>query len=300
VLEDLVMRKLVVGVFGCALAACSQETVLQPAPGAPASEEVFVSELALAPLMPESRELTGVATTRDGLYVLDRHHGLFEVLSDRVVPVFTLAELPSRFGLPATLTFTDVVALDEQRFALTAENDGYLFDRSANTLVSHFCYFPPLEEAPDTGEPVFLENSSVSQVLTAQGIPARQLTESVAFSPESGMLFAQPRTFRMDTGEVAGAEVLTFPSSGGGAPEQVFPILNPNFVAGGMVTDGGVRLILGAGNALYTMETNAQPALLRSFEADLRITGMARVASSLVVLLDDVGKRLLWIDPTAL
>lgn len=285
----------IAGLLSCGLPGCSGESSTPatpvPEPSTPLNGDRFVSELALAPLLPESRELTGVASTNDGrLFVLDRHHGLFEVFPDRAVPLFTLAELPARFGLPATLAFTDVTTLGDARFALTAENDGYLFDPAANVFTSHFCYFPPLDATETTPDPV-----SVSQVLTAQGIPARQLTESVAYSAESGTLFAQPRTFRMDTGAVAGAEVLSFSAAGGGTPEQVFPIDDWNFVAGGMITEGGSTLLLGAGRALYSMAVNTQPALLHTFASDLRINGMTRMGNN-VVLLDDIGKRLIWVD----
>jgi hypothetical protein len=239
--------------------------------------------------------LVGVTSTPDGrLYVLDRSYGLFEVSGGLAQPVFTMAELPTRFGLPSTLSFTDIAALDSNRFAITAENDGYLLDLNADALASYFCYLPT-EPDPSSGtgvEPVV----SVSLELLGQGIPARQLTESVAFSPETQLLYAQPRTFRMDTGAIAGSELLIFSALGGGNPERAQRIVDPNFVAGGMIADRGVRLILGTGNQLWSLEPGSQPAALHTFESNILINGMTRAVDGRLILLDAIGKRLLWVD----
>jgi hypothetical protein len=298
-MEVHVARFIALGMLSFGLFACSGES----SPPEPARDR-FSAELDLARLLPDSRELVGVTSTPDGrLYVLDRSYGLFEVSGGSAQPVFTMAELPTRFGLPSTLTFTDIAALDSNRFVITAENDGYLLDLNADAFASYFCYLPT-EPGPQPGtggiagstgtgvEPLV----SVSLELMAQGIPARQLTESVAFSPETQLLYAQPRTFRMDTGAIAGSELLIFSALGGGNPERAQRIVDPNFVAGGMIADRGVRLILATGNQLWSLETGSQPVSLHTFESNLLINGMTRAVDGRVILLDAIGKRLLWVD----
>jgi hypothetical protein len=135
---------------------------------------------------------------------------------------------------------------------------------------------------------------SVSQTLRMAGIDAKERTESVARSPESGLLFAQPRTIRMDTGAVAGAELFVFrlPAE---QPIQVRRIADVNFMASGMVTSGS-SLIMASHDKLYEMTAWSDPFLLRDFAAPLEITGMAREKNGDLLLLDAAGRRLLEVS----
>ena len=104
--------------------------------------------------------------------VLDDAAGLYRVAPDGTAAlVRALAALPTP-DVPVRPPFTDVVALGDGRFALTAIGDGYLLDLGADTMRQYFCYepggFPEDEE---------------------------QRTTAVTYDPVAARLYAQPRTF---------------------------------------------------------------------------------------------------------
>jgi len=258
-------------------------------PPAPPGE--WKAEIRLDGLLPAGALPVGVAVDPSGRrYVLDRRSGLYEVDGSGARLVVSITDVAATLGLALDLELTDVAALGEGRFALTAENDGYLFDLRDRSVRSYFCYFPPTNADP-TPPP---EASSVSQTLQREGVPTTQRTESVAFSAETGFLFAQPRTIRLDTGAIAGAELFIFLSSGG-QPFQVRSLPDPTFIAGGMVVSGQ-EVLLGSHDKIYAMTARTPATLVHDFQAPLEITGMAREPDGDLLLLDGAGRRLLKVS----
>jgi hypothetical protein len=258
-----------------------------PSPS-PSSE--FKSEVQLGALLPAGAQLTGVAVTPEGqTYVLDQRSGLYEIGKSTAKLVFATSDLATRFGISPAPMFTDVAALGAERFALTAENDGFMLDLHGGTFTSYFCYLP----APGPSSPP--QVLSVSTQFRQAGIAVKERTESVAFSPDSLQLFAQPQTIRLDTGEVVGSELFVFPESGG-QPTQVTAMAELGFLAGGMVAVGGQSLLLGAHDRLYRATATGLPTLLRDFEAPIEIVGMARADDGALLLLDGAGQRLLEVS----
>jgi hypothetical protein len=260
-----------------------------PLPPPPPPAE-WKAEFRLDGLLPPDAVPVGVAVDPAGRrYVLDRRSGLYQLDGSGARLVISLTDVAATLGLGLDLELTDVAALGDGRFALTAENDGFLLDLSDRSVRSYFCYFPINTEPmppPEVG--------SVSQTLQREGVPTKQRTESVAFSAETGFLFAQPRTIRLDTGAIAGSELFMFLSSGG-QPFQVRSLPDPAFMAGGMVSVDQ-RVLLGSHNRIYAMTAWSPVTLLRAFQAPLEITGMAREPDGDLLLLDGAGRRLLKVS----
>jgi hypothetical protein len=285
-------KVLLVGLL-VALNGCSRGTADSSEPSDPVTTSSSAVEL--SELLPADAVLVGVTIAPDGKrYVLDQRSGLYEVGDSSATLVFNTTGLNG-------LELTDVVALDSERFALTAVNDGFLFDVRTKELTSYFCYLPappmptPGDSGGAAGTPQPSYPISVSQTLQLQGVAVQQRTDSVAFNPDTRQLFAQPRTTRLDTGDVAGSELFTFVESGG-QPIQVLPITEPGFVAGGMVAAPGNRLLLGSGTGVFELSANGDFKLLRRLYAAIDITGMARAPDGTLWLLDGVGRRLQKLD----
>lgn len=168
----------------------------------------------------------GVAIDADGArLVLDEQAGLYRIAPDgQATLVRSLAALPDP-GVPIRPPFTDVVALGEGRFALTAIGDGFLLDLPADTMRQYFCYEPG-------------------------GFPEEQeqRTSAIAYDATAGRLYAQPRTFDGD-GNFLRTEVASYDSATGA--DLTWRALQGEFSAGGMVALGGDALLLGAGRELH-------------------------------------------------
>jgi len=285
------MRAFLLIALAVSLNACDQG--MESRPATPATPAASSSPVRLKELLPKDAVLVGVTITPDGRrYVLDQRSGLYEVGNERARLVFNSTGLNG-------VELTDVVALDTDRFALTAENDGFLLDLRTGGLTSYFCYLPNLPE-PDvsgggTGQPTVSTPVSLSQTLQLQGVAVKQRTESVALNPDTRQLFAQPRTIRLDTGGVAGSELFVFDEDGG-EPTQVLPLTQTDFVAGGMVAAQGNRLLLGAGSAIYEATASGDFPLVRQLDAAIEITGMARAPDGSLWLLDGTSSQLLKLD----
>ena len=239
--------------------------------------------------LPADAQLVGVAITPNGTrYVLDQSSGLYRIDAAGAVLVFNTTGL-------AGLEFTDIVALDDARFAVTAENDGFLFDMSTGRLSSYFCYLPSPPNPGADGEgssPVV--PISVSQTLQLAGIAVSQRTEAVAFNPNTGRLFAQPRTTRLDTGGIAGSELFVFEQAGG-EPVSVFP-LESGFEAKGMVVVAD-RLFLGSGGSLWEAALDGALTRVGELDSSIDLGGMARAPDRTLWLLDGKGRRLVKFEP---
>ena len=286
------------------LAGCDRGSVYsEPVPGAPPNP-ASSSTVELRSMLPAEARPVGVAITPNGKrYVLDQRSGFYEVGSLSARLVLNVSGFSG-------LELTDVVALDDNRFAFTAENDGFLFDLRTNDFVSYFCYLPSLPPEPMAGTgggpgvaPVTTP-LSISQALELEGVQVKQRTESVAYNPDSLQLFAQPRTFRLDTGAIAGSELFVF-DDGGGEPVRVEPMSSATYVAGGMATLPGDRLLLGARNridelrrviALDPDSLQSELVPVRALDSAIDITGMARTPSGELWILDGAAQRLIRID----
>jgi hypothetical protein len=257
---------LVVAISGCAVDRIPRDAV-------PVDSE----ETSLRGLLPENAVLVGVALAPDGKrYVLEQRSGLYELGQSSATRVWDATALNG-------LELTDVVALDNDRFAVTADNDGFLVDVRDHSFRSYFCYFPPTPQPPS--QPI-----TISQTLRSQGIAVIQRTESVAFNPNSLQLFAQPQTILLDTSTVAGSELFVFPPAGG-QPIQVVR-LPASFVAGGMVATSDGRLIVGFHNVVYELTLAGGLDLLRELDASITIAGMTGSSNGDLWVLDGAGQRL--------
>jgi len=254
----------------------------------------FKSAIDLAPMLPPSADVVGVAVAPEGQrYVLDRNSGLYEIDAAGARSIFSTSDMAYAISLSAVGELTDVVALGSERFAITAVNDGYMLDLHNETLTSYFCYLPALPDPngdPGGGSVV---PPSVSQTLRSQGIEVEERTESVAFSPDNLLLYAQPQTIRVDTGQVMGSELFVF-SDGGGQPIQVQGMPSPSFIAGGMVAvDRGARLLLGIRNEIFALDPGTGPTRIRQFDPSIDISGLALDTNGDLLVLDRAGRRLL-------
>jgi hypothetical protein len=261
-----------------ALGACDAS---QPSPS-PGADSDFKSQINLAPLLPAGADLVGVTVSPEGKrYVLDSAGRLY------------LLESASRatlvYATTTPIELTDVVALGGERFAVTAENDGFMLDVHNQSLSSYFCYLPgDIIPTDPTVVP------SVSQTLRNEGVAVKERTESVAFNHQTLQLFAQPQTIRLDTGAVAGSELFTF-SDGGGQPIAVRQMPITAFIAGGMVVVDGRRLLMGRGSQIYEIdEQGVGPTLLKQLQdTTIDISGLALDTDGDLLVLDRASRRLL-------
>ncbi|MBK9036518.1 MAG: hypothetical protein IPL61_35600 [Myxococcales bacterium] len=202
-------------------------TVIATACSEPAPPEPVVARVDLrAALATADASPVGVAIDAAGArLVLDEQAGLWRVdAAGHATLVRALGALPDP-GVPIRPPYTDLVALGDARFALTAIGDGFLLDLSADTMQQYFCYEPG--GFPDDEE---------------------QRTAAVAYDPAAGRLYAQPRTFDVD-GNLLRTELASYDSATG--VDLSWRALPGQFDAGGMVALGGDALLLGAGDQLH-------------------------------------------------
>ncbi len=157
-------------------------------------------------------------------WALDDVHGLFKLTDDGAEHVMALHEFPEADVWPQS-GWTDIAALGDDRFAITAQSDGYILDVSANTLMQHFCYEPGWEEWETSYE----------------------LTTSLGYDAETNSIIAQPQSRTADElGEtVTGAAVGVYDASlGGAAPEEWYALTDANFLATGMAVESSEALLL--------------------------------------------------------
>src|SRR5882724_6949579 len=191
-MTKVVLVALLVAVCGCGHGSGPTD------PETPRSEPQTSSELKLDGLLPTDALLVGVTIAPDGKrYVLDQRSGLYEVDDSGATLVLNTTGLGG-------VVLTDVAALDADRFAVTAENDGFLFDARTQAFSSYFCYLPappmPPAGSGGAGGSATVPPStplSISQTLQLDGVAVKQRTESVAFNPDTRQLFAQPLTTRL-------------------------------------------------------------------------------------------------------
>ncbi len=207
-------------------------------------------------------------------YALDSERGIFELGADgSLTLVLALEDFPSA-DESIQSEFTDIAAMGNNRFALTALNEGYMLDLNTNTLLRHFCYLP--DDLEDTG--------------------VYQMTHSVTFDAESGQIYAQPQTFSEIDNSLVASSIGRF-AEGNGAEQQWFALPESSFVAGALSVNPEGNLLLGNGSNLnvfdLSSQTMGQSLSLRSF--GIRdIKGMAiDAAADELLIVDGESDKLL-------
>ena len=182
----------------------------------------------------EDVQITGITVDpNDGTrYVLDASRGLFELTEEGAVMIAHLEQLQT-WDRPLASALTDVASLGDGKFAMTAANDGFLFDLNEGTFEQHFCYVPG--EIIDDYAPT----------------PIQQLTRSLTYDPKSNRMYAQPQTFANDTtGEVLRSQIGTFELTGGEGFGWI-ELADLDFLAGGLIILEDGSALLGRGSQLH-------------------------------------------------
>lgn len=227
-----------------------------------------VSEVDLAEGMslPEVA-LVGVTVNPDDnrRFVMDAAFGLYEVSpSGDVDEVLRMADFPvPQVGIIGS--FTDITALGNDQFALTATNNGFLLDLQQNTLTQHFCYLPD-------------PSAAVTQV-----------TRSLAFDRAAGLLYAQPQTFDNVSGTVMESLVGQF-DRGTGEDLAWFSLSDPDYSAGAIALEASQVLLMGSGSEVkrYQVSTGAFTPV-----TDLAEHGVSDIVG---MAIDETAGTLLVID----
>lgn len=189
-------------------------------------------------------------------------------------------------GEPGLLELLDIVALGEDRFALTTRNMGYELDLSTGLLTEHFCYEPG-EEIP-------------RDPLPQEPTPTVEISRSVAYAAEENLIVANPQTITDDVNaRGVFSEVAIFDRESGQELRFV-NLRDAEFSAGGLVVLDFPTLIAGEGSKLVEIdfETGAKREFLGLAGLDVsNIEGLAidRAADELLVL-DGTTQRLLTLD----
>lgn len=186
---------------------------------------------------------------------------------------------------PGVLELLDIVALGDERFALTTRNMGFELDLSTGALTEHFCY-----------EPGDIPRDPVPQ----QPQPTVEISRSVAYAAEENLIVANPQTVTDDVLQRGVfSEVAIFDRTSGEELRFV-NLRDAEFSAGGLVVLDFPTLIAGEGSTL--VEIDFETGNKRNFLGlgGLNITaidGLAidREANELLVL-DAATQRLVTLD----
>jgi len=198
-----------------------------------------------------------VAPDTGDRYVLDEQHGLYRIDADGTAElVMALTDFPVADVLPQS-NWTDIAALGDGIFALTALSDGYLLDIERNTLMQHFCYEPGWEEWSSE----------------------EQLTTSLGYDAATQSLFAQPRTqlVDMDGATPLGAAVGVYDANlGGDAPESWYELQDDAFLATGLAVESSESLLfVEEDGSIHRFRVGSQPVRLGALRTTVRVEGAA-------------------------
>ena len=198
-------------------------------------------------------DVTAVGVSIDSVtgqrFVLDANQGIYELSDDGTATlVLAAADFPAADPAPRS-AFTDLAALGNGRFALTARSFGYLLDVPAESLSQFFCY------VPDMMDPESFDQS----------------THTLAYDPVSGVLYSQPQTLDMLNNErVTASQIGTFDALEG-ADLAWNTRADAEFLAGGLTLLDSATLLLGQGSKLYRYTFDSDRPVL---DADLSNLGI--------------------------
>jgi hypothetical protein len=213
-------------------------------------------------------------------FVLEARRGLYRIEEDSSVLLRKVDEMVP-IDRPLRSAFTDVAALGDGRFAMTAQDDGFLLDTNTGSFEQHFCYVPG--EIVDEYRPT----------------PIVQMTQGLTFDPGRGLMYAQPQTFEGSTdGDVLRSQVGQFATSGGEGFGWM-EIGDEDFVAGGMAALGGDDLLLGRGSELrvFDLATGDLGDALDLGSSIGSIEGLAKIhGSNRVLLVDGASDELVELE----
>ncbi|HVV85691.1 MAG TPA: hypothetical protein VHE35_21680 [Kofleriaceae bacterium] len=220
---------------------------------------------------------SGVAVDPTGArYVFDAGRGLYQLDGASMQLVLPLSSMPDP-GTPVRPPYTDIAAVGPGQLAITAIGDGYLLDVARGTMRQWFCYVP--SDLPE---------------------PYDQRTDAVAYDPDAGLLYAQPRTFDAG-GALIASQVASYSYETGADLDWVN--LETVVAAGGMAKIPGYDgLTLGVGTTLCNLS-----GIALSETIDLAPLGVASIdglavdhqANTLLVL-DGVQDQLFELDLASL
>lgn len=205
----------------------------------PKSAVTIVERISLsAKLGVEDVEVTGVAIAPDNgrTYVLDATRGIFEISESGATQVASLENLTAPWAEPKS-AFTDLAAIGQNRFAVTALSDGFMYEADTNRFLRYFCY-----------EPGFIPGE--------EPLPEQftQLTNALTYDVASDKLYAQPRSFESpDMVAAFRNDIGQFDIEGGEGYGWV-EITDVDFVAGGMAVASERAMVLGAGSRLHWVD----------------------------------------------
>ena len=164
--------------------------------------------------------------------------------------------------------FTDVVALGDGKVALSMRSNGYLFDTVTGALTLHFCYEPGWEEWDQEF----------------------QITHSLGFDIDRGLIVAQPRTATLAApDDVLASFVSTYVASSG-TTEQFYTLPETDYRAGGMSVPGADQIWLATDDHLDSYEVGADRP--KRF-AELSEAGVVQAEG---LAIDDVADTVLVAD----
>ncbi|MEM9074306.1 MAG: hypothetical protein AAGE52_37780 [Myxococcota bacterium] len=178
---------------------------------------------------------------------------------------------------PVGSGLTDIAALGNDRFAVTAMSNGYLFDAQTGELALHFCYEPGgWEDEPQLA----------------------QLSDSLAYDAERERIYAQPRTLDLFSGTASESFFSAYDRAGG---EDLEWWIHPDvtFHPTGIAVDpqgNGVTatLFVTSGDTLLSFDGDTAELIATADLSDLgldtaQIRGLAVDAEALLVLEAPVG-----------
>jgi len=210
-------------------------------------------------------------------YVLQASGQIHELNADGTATPFAVPPRSTEFGEQVNGDWTDFAALGNERFAITARSDGWLYDRAEHTIARHFCYVPG-----------WMPEGQFDQ-----------LTHSLTYDPVSDLLYAQPQTFDITDGQdvLTSAQIGTFGGSTGGDLDW-FGLADETRLAGGIALDGDDVLLVEDDILLRWNRDNGQLDSIGSLR-EFGITaadGMVRdVVNDTLLIVDSANDRLVEI-----
>ncbi len=224
----------------------------------------------------------GVSEAPDGeRFAYHTTGGLYRLDDDGAVLLANPADILADAESLPTSDFHDIAAMGGGRFAIVADNDGFLYDHNFGLLTRHFCYLPgetiddPAGWGPDP-------------VPTEEGMLQRTL--SLDYDPVMDRIVAQPRTYDEVTGQTQAAHVASFDGATG-LDQEWYQIGDRELLAGGLI-ELGRTVILGRGTELVAFDRNDRTLAAVLDLGDLvdDISGLSRSGRAGTVLVTDEGR----------